>query len=163
MPRKRTGILPMLFAAFLAAPAAAQQDPLWELMPMDEWEQAVPGTVAHLAIETYATNANAALSANQVSVARITQAVRMLIGAGARVTVANSVVRAEYQRMYPVSPQGGLVGQQPRITGFRAATRIIVQTERPEELGRAIDAAVGAGANRLLAVPVGARGRFQAL
>jgi uncharacterized protein YggE len=152
-----------LLTLFLAAPGLAQQPGEWETLPLEEWDQGVPGTVVHMAVESYATNANAALAANELAIVRITRAVGTLAGGGARVTVAGSTVRAEYMRMYPVSPQGGLVGQQPRITGFRAATRILLHTDRPEELGRAIDAAVGAGANRILAVPVGPGRRLQAL
>lgn len=93
------------------------------------------------AIETRADNAAAATSSNADLTAAAIAAVREVAGEAAELSTRRFRVSPEYTR-----PDRDL---PPQISGYAAVNALVVVLESPEEVGRVIDAAVGAGANRI--------------
>jgi uncharacterized protein YggE len=93
------------------------------------------------AIETRAENAAAATSSNADLTSRAIAAVREAAGASAELSTERFRVSPEYTRPDRDQP--------PRISAYAAVNALVVVLDAPGEVGRVIDAAVGAGANRI--------------
>lgn len=114
------------------------------LRDQDEAAGAVQVT---LAVETFATSATGALSAAQLAVTRVRSA---LAASG----IASSGVTSELAYLEPRLKHRILAGswERPHRLGFDAGYLVSIRGARPQLLGRAVDAAVGAGATRVLSL-----------
>jgi uncharacterized protein YggE len=98
-----------------------------------------------LAVEAAAATAQAAGEQNARTMERVISA---LVAAGvprAEIETRNYSVYPEYA---PPSPRD-TIERQPRILGYRASNMVSVRTQDLTRVGRLIDAALGAGANRV--------------
>lgn len=106
-----------------------------------------------LSVETFAESATGAVSAGQLAVARVRQAV-----AASGVTVADvsselAFVEPRYQfRVLRAT------WEKPRRLGFDAAHVVMLSAGSEARLGQVIDAAMGAGATRVVEVQSSSRG-----
>lgn len=150
-----------------AADARAQQGPasgepgIWiasadgelrEVQPVtrsflrDQDDDAGPVQVV-LSIETFATSATGALSAARLAVTRVRSA---LSASG----IASSGVTSELAYLEPRLKHRILAGswESPQRLGFDAGYLVTVRGATPRLLGRAVDAAMGAGATQVLSL-----------
>jgi uncharacterized protein YggE len=96
-----------------------------------------------IAVETAASKAAAAASANAKRSAAVANAIKGLIGKDDKVTTARYSLEPRYQ---PGKP-GEMT--EPRITGYVARNDVQVETHKVDSVGALIDAANDAGANRI--------------
>ena len=107
----------------------------------DRW----PGSVeVVLAVETFSRTATGALSAAELAVRRVGSAI-------SRTGVASSGTTSELAYLEPRLQERILAGswEKPRQLGYDAAYVVTVRVDRTA-VGRVVDAAVGAGATRVL-------------
>jgi len=136
----------------LAAPLAAQQPTTGEprtIRVSATGEARAQPDEAHLdfAVETVATTARAAGEENARLMERV---IRALVAAGvprASIETRNYTVYPEYATPMPDERQ-----EQPRIRGYRTSNLVTARTQDLARVGALIDAALGAGANRVDAV-----------
>ncbi len=151
----RSGFI-LLGALTAAVPAAAQQQGarpasgmIWIEMPR-EARQAPAATRLDLAVESFATSANGAISASSLAVQRV---MRVLASTGVptqEIESRGTAIFPEYahREIVPTAPFGRA---QPRVVGYRAVHRITVRVDRAANLGLLIDLARGAGAELVAA------------
>jgi len=94
------------------------------------------------AVETESQTAGAASSANAELMAAVLEAVRATGTPGLRIETHGYSLQPEYAR--PTAQD-----RSPSISGYRAQNHVSVTMEDVDGVGRVIDAAVGAGANRV--------------
>lgn len=94
----------------------------------------------HIAVQTKAANAAAAASENAQIQQRVFAALRRLGIAEEQITTANYSVLPQY-RYEP--------NREPIPAGYRVNNTIVLEIRRTEQVGPAIDAALGAGANMI--------------
>ncbi len=96
-----------------------------------------------LAVESEATSAQAAAQANADAMTRVLAALRQKGFSGAN-------VRTLSLQLDPVYTQGGPNSQEPpRISGYRASNMVRIVIDSIARVGGVVDAAIGAGANRV--------------
>lgn len=147
-------IVVALFMGMLAAePVAAQeleppQPPTIRVQGVAEIEVVADKAEVALAVETTAANARAAGEDNARIMERV---IRALVAAG----VPRTAIRT---RNYSVFPEYDYREQEaPRIRAYRASNQVVVETTKLGEVGRLIDTALQAGANRVEGVSFGLR------
>ena len=103
--------------------------------------------VINLAIETAARTAQAAAEQNAETMERIIAALR-------RLDIPEDQIRTTAYNMYPEyrhwdgrDPE--MANRQPEIIGYRVMNQVMVTVDGPARAGAVIDAALGAGANRV--------------
>jgi uncharacterized protein YggE len=101
--------------------------------------------VLQLAVETEAPQADAAARRNAEVTERVLAAIRPLVGEDGDVGTAGYSLYPEYEP--PPEPERQAEG--PRIRGYRASNEVRVELRDLARVGRVIDAAIGAGANRV--------------
>ena len=101
---------------------------------------------ASFAVETEAATAQAASAENAERMDAVIQALRGAGIAGVTVETSGYTVRPRYTRQPPAQLQ------ERRIEGYTAVNSVQVILEDVEAIGRLIDAAIGAGANRVASV-----------
>lgn len=139
-------VLALPFALAAAVPAAAQQPPLHggtiRVTATGEATAQPDRAYVDLGLETAAPTAKAAAEQNAATMERVIAA---LVRAG--------VPRTDIEtRDYNVFPdyQPAPDGQgEPRIRGYRVTNVVSAKTDRVGEVGALLDAALGAGANRV--------------
>lgn len=94
------------------------------------------------AVETEGQTAGAASSTNAELMAAVLEAVRATGTAGLEIETHGYTLQPEYAR--PADQD-----RSPSISGYRAQNHVSVTTEDVDGVGRVIDAAVGAGSNRV--------------
>lgn len=99
----------------------------------------------NLAVEAAAATAQAAGEQNARTMERVISA---LVAAGVPRTEIETRNYSVYPEYAPPSPRD-TVERQPRIQGYRATNMVSVRTQDLARVGRLIDAALGAGANRV--------------
>lgn len=97
------------------------------------------------AVETEARTAGEASARNAERMTAVLGAVRALGLSGLSVETSGYALHPEYER--PSADQGG-----PAISGYRATNTMTATLPDVDEVGRVIDAAIGAGANRVAAL-----------
>lgn len=99
--------------------------------------------VVSVAVETTSPTAANAVSENATRSAKVAEALKGLIGKDDKLTTTRYALEPRYQ---PVKP-----GEQtePRISGYVARNEVQVETHKVDGVGRLIDAANQAGANRI--------------
>ncbi len=107
-----------------------------------------------LAIETTAKDAQDAARQNASKMQRILDAVKKLGVPADRIRTVSYSLDPEYARQQP-TPEAG--NQEPRIVGYRASNMVQVTLDDIEKVGSAIDAGVGAGANRVAGLSYGVK------
>ena len=140
--------IPLFVAGLLAisSQAAAQEgaDPRRTIQVGATGEVQVSPDLAHLAFAVE-TEAATAREAGEENARRMDAVIRALVDAGVprrSIETRGYTVRPEYARP-------DRTGDEPRIRGYRAINRVALQTEELREVGRYIDRALGAGANRM--------------
>jgi uncharacterized protein YggE len=101
------------------------------------------------AVETVAGRAGDAAAENAKRSAAVVDAVKRLLGGEDVVGTANYAVEPRYEQPKPGEPR------EPRITGYVARNEVVVTSGRVDQVGTLIDAATGAGANRIGALQFG--------
>jgi uncharacterized protein YggE len=100
-----------------------------------------------LSVETFASSAAGALSAARLAVTRVRQALSASGIATANVTSELAYLEPRYRHRILAGSWEG-----PRRLGFDASYVVSVRGASPMNLGRAVDAAMGAGATRVLSL-----------
>ncbi|HLY39525.1 MAG TPA: SIMPL domain-containing protein [Candidatus Binatia bacterium] len=95
------------------------------------------------AVETTAARAGDAAAENAKRSAAVVAAVKPLAGAGGAVATTRYSIEPRYETARPGEPR------EPRITGYVAHSEVRVTDAPIDGVGAMIDAAVGAGANRV--------------
>jgi uncharacterized protein YggE len=94
----------------------------------------------HIAVESQGQSAAAAASSNAAKQTKVIDAVK---AAG----VAAAQIRTSGYNVFPEYAHGE--GRAPRITGYRATNTVQVEIRAIADVGKVIDAALGAGANNI--------------
>jgi uncharacterized protein len=94
----------------------------------------------HIAVETRATNAAAAASENAAISQRVMAAIRGAGIAADQISTTQYNIAPEY-RYEPT--------REPRLVGYRVTNMVVVEVRDLARVGPVLDAAVGAGANRV--------------
>jgi uncharacterized protein len=102
--------------------------------------------VVQVSVESHSESAGGAGADNRVKQERVIQAVKA-------VGVADAQVRTLGYRVSPEFAQPDR-GKAPRITGYRAANTIQVEVRSVDNVGKVIDAALGAGATSIGSVGI---------
>lgn len=136
------GALPLASASLSAQMPGAAMPMTPSLMTSGTGEAKVaPDRVAVMVnVQTRAATAAAAASEN----ARRTAAV---LGALGKIGLPKSQLSTEGYSVNPEMVYGS--GQAPRVTGYVVTNTIRAESQRPEQAGAIIDAALGAGANMI--------------
>jgi uncharacterized protein len=95
-----------------------------------------------LAVESEASNAQAASAANAEKMTQLVATLRRAGVAERNIRTQSYELRPEYARQAPG-------GEAPRIAGYRAINMVQVTIDTVARLGPVIDAAIGSGANRV--------------
>jgi uncharacterized protein len=116
------------------------------LSVVGEGEVTAPPDLAVLgvAVETEAVQAAEAARRNAEITEKVLQAVRPLLGEGGKATTAGYSLYPHYE-----SPSPGRQGDAPTIRGYRASNEVRVELRDLARVGRVVDAAIAAGANRV--------------
>jgi uncharacterized protein len=125
----------------LLVPTAAVAQQLSSITVSARGESRTPPDLARiaLAVESGAPTARAAAEQNARSMEAV---IRALVGAG--------LTRDQIQtRGYQLHPEYVHDRDQPRLRGYRAMNMLLVETPRMDQVGRLIDVALEAGANRM--------------
>jgi uncharacterized protein len=140
-----------------AAGAAAQQ-PAATTAPrvirvVGTGEVRVTPDLAHLdlAVETVAPTAQAAAEQNAAAMDRVIRALTAAGVARADLQTRGYQLFPEYAQQEMPMPRPEMTGE-PRIVGYRARNTLAVRTTDLARVGRLIDTALGAGANRMEAL-----------
>jgi uncharacterized protein YggE len=140
MPTSHTAVVAVLVALVaLASPALAlAAASIVEATGEGELNLPPDEAVLSLGVTSEARTAKEALDDNAKTMAAV-------LGTLARAGFTGPDVTTRTVTLTPVMeyPQGGA----PRIVGYRATNAVQVKTREPASIGRALDAAVGAGAN----------------
>ncbi len=96
-----------------------------------------------VAVETTAPTAAAAVTDNAKRSGAVVNAVKGLVGKDDKVTTARYTLEPHYQSGKPGEPV------EPRILGYVARNEVQIETHKIDAVGALIDAANGAGANRI--------------
>lgn len=143
--RRITGIA-LAALALGALPLAAQEegeDPRTVTVNATaQVERAPDRAVATLAVETQAETAQAASQQNAQSMDALLAALRNL-------GLSDEALRTTGYRLNPVYIPAERGETGPRISGYRAVNMVEVRVDSLPRLGAIIDAAIGAGANRV--------------
>lgn len=144
-------------AALAAAPAAHAQPGMPPMPPSvrvsasGEVHAAPDKAVADFAVETAGASAQAAASQNAAAMERV-------IAALVRAGVPRDRIETRDYNVYPEYEQRtGDVTGEPRIRGYRVTNTVTATTYEIDKVGGIIDAALGAGANRVNGVRFGLR------
>ena len=103
--------------------------------------------VITLAIETAARTAQAAAEQNAETMARIVAALRRLDIPEDRIRTTAYNMYPEYRHWDGRDPE--MANRQPEIIGYRVMNQVMVTVDGAARAGAVIDAALGAGANRV--------------
>lgn len=144
--RNRTRALAFAAVAMLAGAASAagaDAPPPRTISVSGQAEVAVAAdqAVVALAVETVAARADAAVTDNAERSTRVAAAVKALLGPRDRVETTGYALHPRYEH------QEGR--QEPRISGYVASNEVRVELHDVETVGKVIDAAIQAGANRV--------------
>jgi uncharacterized protein YggE len=132
-------------ALSLAGTGGAQETPPRTLTVSGQGEVSVAPDLAivSFAVETAATKASAAAEANARISAAVAAAVRSRLGEHDEVRTTRYSLDPFYE------PREHASAEPPRITGYVARNQVEVETRKADAIGALIDAAIGAGANRV--------------
>lgn len=135
-----------LAAVLLAAPAGAGEAAAAEPGVIRTSGEAVVRAAPDraeidLAVVTRAAEAEAAARENARRQRAVTEALREALGESAELRTAGYGLRPDYRH-----PEEG---EAPEIAGYTATSHVRAATGRLERVGPAVDAAIGAGANRV--------------
>ena len=120
--------------------------------------RAVPDRVTlSFAVETTAARATEAAAENARRSTAVATAVKGLIDADDKVTTARYLIEPRYD-----TPRPG-ERQEPRILGYVARNEVALESRRIDKVGALIDAAIGAGADRVGALQFSASNRAELL
>lgn len=97
--------------------------------------------IVTVAVETVHKQAQAAVADNAERSASTTKAVQSLLGPGDKVTTTRYSLQPRYEHVQGHS--------EPRISGYVASNEVRVETAALESVGKIVDAAIRAGANRI--------------
>lgn len=141
--------------ALLATSAVAQEPPAADpeagfIQVSGNAQVDVPADRAHVvfAVETEAPDARAAVERNATLMDAVLSALRDLEAPGLDLETRGFQLQPQYQRSQ---------GEMPRIRAYRALNHVAVTVDDVEAVGRIIDGAVGAGANRIASLSFEAR------
>lgn len=95
-----------------------------------------------VALETEAPTADGASRANAEGMNRVLDRVRPVAGASARIETTGYQLTPRYR-------QGTGRDEPPQIAGYRAVNQVVVVLDDVDRVGRVLDAALEAGANRV--------------
>jgi hypothetical protein len=95
------------------------------------------------AVETTAARAGDAVAENAKRSAAVVAAVKAQLDAKDTVTATRYALEPRYEPAKPGEPR------EPRITGYVARNEVQVETHKVDAVGALVDAATGAGANRV--------------
>lgn len=144
--------------ALLAGPLAAQEPPVVDpeagfIQVSGNAQIDVPADRAHVvfAVETEAPDARTAVEDNATLMDAVLTALRGLEAPGLHVETRGFQLQPQYSRIN--QPQGAV----SRISGYRAHNNVTATVDDVDAVGRIIDAAVGAGANRIASLTFEAR------
>jgi uncharacterized protein len=107
-------------------------------------QRAPDRAVVQLAVETLAPTAGEAMTGNAATMDRVLAALRRLGVPEARIRTTRIELHPRYETRRDGTP--------PAIVGYQAANQVMVELDDLDLVGRVIDAAVGAGANRVTGV-----------
>lgn len=158
-PRRRPApalvAVPALAAGLLLPACAARAQQPGVTPPVRERTITVTGTgvvdrepdqaVVMLAVENSAPTADAAAQANAEVMERVIAALRRLGLTQDRIRTVSYQLHPEYARDEPRPGQS----YEPRVVGYRAMNMVRVTVDDIARVGEVIDAALGAGANRV--------------
>jgi uncharacterized protein YggE len=99
--------------------------------------------IVSVAVETTSPTAAHAVSENATRSAKVAEALKALIGKDDKLTTTRYALEPRYQPIKPGEPG------EPRISGYVARNEVQVETRKVDGVGRLIDAANEAGANRI--------------
>jgi len=139
-------LLCIMGAVLLAASIACAQNNspkarVIEVSGDGEVQAAPDQATLQLAIETHAATASAAASSNAALAQKIRDAIKAKLGDRGKLWTGGYSLDPDYSE-----PRNGGVA---KIVGYRAQNSITVQTGALDVVGPVIDAAIGAGANRV--------------
>lgn len=166
----RSSIL-LLASLGLAANAAAQEAPptpqggIWIADASGALRQVEPATTTFLqqesgrtrqivlSVETFARTATGALSSGRLAVTRVRQAI-------SQAGVVTDQIMSELAYVEPRYRVRILAGswEEPQRLGYDAAFVVTIELPAGVDVGRLVDAAIGAGATRVLALGPGEEG-----
>ena len=118
----------------------SQPPPAISVTAVGEFRVTPDRAMLHVAVESQGETAAAAASANAARQTKVIDAVK---AAG----VAAAQIRTSGYNVFPEYAQGA--GRAPRITGYRATNMVQVEIRAIADVGKVIDAALGAGANNI--------------
>jgi uncharacterized protein len=154
--KKQKMIAAALAAAALAAvPAGAQQqaearEQSIRVTGVGEARARPDQAVADFAVETSAATAQAAAAENAQRMERV-------IAALVRAGVARDRIETRDYNVFPEYDPRTMESGQPVVRGYRVMNTVAVTMDDTERVGAVIDAALGAGANRVNGVRFGLR------
>jgi hypothetical protein len=106
--------------------------------------KAVPDRVAiSFAVETTAVRAGEAAAENAKRSTAVAAALKPLVGTDGTITTTRYTVEPRYENARPGEPR------EPKIAGYVARNEVQVESGQVDRVGALIDAATGAGANRV--------------
>lgn len=154
-PSPWTALLPTLVLAACARPGAASP-PVPAFQPADTGQVTVNGRASvnvpsdrasvRFAVETEASSAAAAVTANAERMDAAVRALRGVLGDRGTLETSGYSLSPVYSR--PPSNSGG----ESRIASYRALNHVQVTAHDVEMVGALLDAAVGAGVNRVAGI-----------
>ncbi len=143
----KTPLLLMMLALIAPAPAMAQATPQSTPVPTIEVTgsaevRANPDRATmDVAVETHAETAAKAASANARLSQKVADALKGALGTNGRIQTGSYTLMPDYR-----SRPGEV---EARIVGYRSVNTVTVETTALDRVGALIDAAIGAGANRV--------------
>lgn len=139
-------VLPLLLT--VGVPARAQEktaEPRRTIAVSGQGEvQAIPDRlVVSFAVETTAARAAEATAENAKRSSAVAAAVKPLLGADDTVVTTRYALDPRYETVRPGEQR------EPHITGYVARNEVQVESRQTDKAGALLDAAIGAGANRI--------------
>jgi uncharacterized protein len=136
-----------LACGLAALPAAADDTPprrTIEVSGQGEVKAAPDMAVLSFAVETTAPTANAAVAENARKSGALAEELKKQLGANGKVSTTRYSLDPVYEQR-----ERGAAAAAPRITGYIARNQVRAETSATDSVGKLIDAAIGAGANRV--------------
>lgn len=99
--------------------------------------------IVTVAVETTNEQANQAVAENAERSTAVAKAIKKLIGSDDQVGTTGYSLQPRYEHHKDAH------GQAPRITGYVVSNQVRVETHAIDRVGKVVDAAIGAGANRI--------------
>lgn len=156
----RRRLVPLVLLSMVATAAAADEKPEPRTIAVSghaEVSASPDEALVSIAVETTAANAGEVIAENAKRSSKVAAAVKALLGAEDKITTTGYSLEPRYDTSKP--------GQmnEPKIVGYVARNEVQVEMHKIDQVGTLIDAAIGAGGNRISNLSFGLSNRNEQL